>query len=408
MESAENNNSPTKPLFQTLDKQLAELPKDVKFCRNCVVSNQRPRTELDENGVCSACTWAWEKDHVVDWDERLRELEELCDKFRSGDGSFDVVVPGSGGKDSAFVAHQLKHRFNMHPLCVTWAPFEWTEIGWRNLINFVNSGYFNIVGQPNGILHRKLARLAFEWKGDAWEPFAYGQKAWAYHMAEKFGVKLIFYGENGDLEYGGITKYKYAPKETTEDWGLEYYKGSSFDHLAEAGLESGVLTREDVESPDIRWYKPQSPEDIIKHGLEMHWFAYYQKWTPQENFYYAVKHTGFELNDEGRTESTYTKYVSLDDKLDGFHFYLGYMKFGLGRCSRDAQQDIRRHHITRDEGVALVRRFDHEFPKKHYLWMLDYLGISEEFFWQVMDYYRGQSNAWEKKYGKWKLRDVVS
>jgi len=103
-----------------------------------------------------------------------------------------------------------------------------------------------------------------------------------------------------------------------------------------------------------------------------------------------------------------TKYASLDDKLDGYNFYLSYIKFGLGRCSRDAQQDIRRHHITRDEGVRLVLRYDHEFPKKHYDWFLHYLGISDEEFWEVMDFWREQSNVWKKISGKWELTSIVS
>ena len=94
----------------TLDKQLDLLPKQIVFCKNCVVSNQRPRTRFNELGICSACQWAYEKDHVVNWEERGRELELLCNIHRSKDGSYDVVVPGSGGKDSGFVAHQLKQR----------------------------------------------------------------------------------------------------------------------------------------------------------------------------------------------------------------------------------------------------------------------------------------------------------
>ncbi|MBC7610689.1 MAG: N-acetyl sugar amidotransferase, partial [Polaromonas sp.] len=128
----------------TLDQQFHDLPKDVMFCRNCVVSNQRPRTHFNELGICSACQWSLEKDFEVDWDARNRELEALCDKFRSKNGDYDVVVPGSGGKDSAFVAHQLKHRFGMNPLCVTWAPFDWTPVGWRNLQAFTRAGSFNI------------------------------------------------------------------------------------------------------------------------------------------------------------------------------------------------------------------------------------------------------------------------
>lgn len=393
--------------IKTLDAQLQELPEKIVYCRNCVVSNQRPRTEFNAEGICSACQWAWEKDHVVDWASRERELRELCDRFRSKDGSYDVIVPGSGGKDSAFVAHQLKHRFGMTPLSVTWAPFAWTGIGWKNLENFMRAGFFTIVGHPNGELHRKLSRAAFELKGDAWEPFTFGQKAWAYHMAEKTGIKLIFYGENGELEYGGSTKYKNIPKESPEDWERDHFKGAGVDKLLKGAIERGIIGAGEAREADLRWYRPPPGERIQELGLEMHWFSYYVKWTPEENYYYAAKYTGFEANDEGRTESTYTKYASLDDKMDGLHFYLAYMKFGLGRASRDAMQDIRRHHITRDEGVALVHRYDHEFPKKHFPWMLDYLQIGEEFFWEVMDYYRSRSKAWVRKDGQWKLKSIV-
>jgi N-acetyl sugar amidotransferase len=390
-----------------LDKQFDELPRVVQFCTDCVVSNQRPRTLLDENGVCSACQWAHEKDHMVDWEARERALQALCDRFRSKDGSFDVVVPGSGGKDSGFVAHQLRDRYGMNPLCCTWAPFDWTDIGWYNLRAFVRAGFDNLLAQPNGDVHRRLSRLALEAVGDAWQPFAYGQKAWAFHIAEKFNIRLIFYGENGELEYGGSVKYKDLPKEGPEEWEYEYYKGASVDRLIDMGVQRGLLKAEEARREAMRWYKAPHPDLIRRKQIEMHWFSYYKKWVPQENYYYAVRHTGFMPNPEGRTESTYTKYASLDDKADGFHFYLGYMKFGLGRASRDAQQDIRRGHLTRDEGVRLVRRFDHEFPQRHFTWFLEYLDIDEDFFWQVMDAYRERSNVWEKIGGEWVMTAPV-
>ncbi|MFN5884929.1 MAG: N-acetyl sugar amidotransferase, partial [Bacteroidota bacterium] len=114
------------PPDYTLDKQLDKLPKEVKFCKKCVVSNQRPRITFDEEGVCSACRYAEEKDNGIDWIAREKELRAVCDKFRSKDGSYDCIVPSSGGKDSGFVAHQLKYEYGMHPLLVTWAPFEYT------------------------------------------------------------------------------------------------------------------------------------------------------------------------------------------------------------------------------------------------------------------------------------------
>lgn len=392
----------------TLDKQLQELPQEVMFCKNCVVSNQRPRVTFNKDGVCSACQWAYEKDHVVDWEKREKELQKLCDKYRSRDGSFDIIVPGSGGKDSSYVAHQLKHKYGMHPLSVTWSPFEYTDIGWKNLQNFIYAGFNNVMGQPDQKIHRKLARLCLELVGDPWQPFLYGQKYWAFHVARLFNVPLIMYGENGEVEYGGSIKYKNQPKESIEDFERHYFKGAEVDKIVEIGQERGIFDKMEITPQTFQLYKSPKVDEIIKSGIEMHWYSYYHKWTPQENYYYAVENTGFEVNPHGRSEGTYTKYVSLDDKLDGFHWYFQYIKFGMGRCSRDVQSDIRRHHITREEGVALVKRYDSEFPGKHFQWFLNYLGINEEYFREVCDFYRSLSNVWEKKSGKWNLKYEVS
>src|SRR3989344_5463468 len=156
----------------SLDKQLESQPKDVVFCKRCVVSNQRPRLSMDNEGICSACRWA-DRKKEIDWEAREKELAKLCDGHRSKDGKFDVVVPGSGGKDSGHTAHLLKTKYGMHPLVVTWAPFIYTDIGWKNFQNFVNSGFTTLNCFPNGVLHKKLTRAAFELKGDAWEPFTF-------------------------------------------------------------------------------------------------------------------------------------------------------------------------------------------------------------------------------------------
>jgi len=98
------------------------LPSEVRYCKKCVISNQRPRISFDEEGVCSACRFAEMKRTVIDWNQRESELRALCDRFRRNDGRFDVLVPSSGGKDSSYTAHVLKAKYGMHPLTVTWAP----------------------------------------------------------------------------------------------------------------------------------------------------------------------------------------------------------------------------------------------------------------------------------------------
>lgn len=391
----------------SIDRQLQNQPREVIFCKKCVVSNQRPRITFDEDGICSACRFGYEKQHRIDWARREDELRMLCDQYRCTDGRYDVIVPCSGGKDSATVAHKLKHVFGMHPLTVTWAPFMYTDIGRVNYDNFVSSGFTNIKGSPNGHLHRKLTRIAFEAVGDAFLPFIYGQMCFAFHVALQQDIRLVFFGENGEAEYGGVSKYNYCAHMPLEDWAEVYFKGVTVHDLIQWGQHRGLLTEGELHPSDLTFYQPPEISTLQGKGIQMHWFSYYQKWVPQENYYYAAEHLGFQANQEGRSEGTYSKYASLDDKLDGWHYYLGFIKFGIGRCTSDAAHEVRDGHLRREEAVTLVRRFDGEFPNRHFHECLEYVGISEQEFHRVVDRYRSP-HLWERANGEWKLRNQVS
>jgi len=373
------------------------LPTEVKFCKKCVISNQRPRISFDKEGVCSACRFA-EKKAQIDWGKREKELIALLDRHRRNDGYWDVVVPASGGKDSVFVAHMLKYKYNMKPLTVTWAPHIYTDVGWRNLQHMIHSGLDNILGTPNGKVHRKLTKLSLEILGDAFQPFIYGQKAFPMQTAVKYKIPLVMFGENGEVEYGGDGKNAERPTHNvTDDMVKHYFSGISPEDWVKYG----------VDRKDLQYYFPPTEKQAKEIGLENHFFSYYHKWVPQENYYYAVEHTGFEPELDGRSEGTYSKYASLDDRIAGFHNFFAYIKFGLGRATSDAAHEIRDGHITREEGVALVRKFDGELPKKHFKAFLEYVDITEEEFWSIVDSFRAD-HLWEKVDGKWKLKHPVS
>jgi len=394
-------------LPKVIDRQLPQLPPDIKFCKRCVVSNQRPRMHFDREGVCGACRYTEIKDSGISWKEREQMLRDLCDKTRRTDGRFDVIVPCSGGKDSSMVSHKLKHKYGMHPLTVTWAPFEYTPIGWKNFRNFIKSGFDNLMASPNGRLHRKLARLSFEVLGDPWQPFTYGQVAYAFHIAQKFDIRLVFFGENGEAEYSGDPRVYNLRGMPFEVWAEQYFKGITIDNLIDYGLkETDYLTKDDFDDTDLMFYRPPNVEEMKKNGVEFHWFGFYEKWVPQENYYYSSEHTGFEANPEGRSEGTYSKYASLDDQMDGFHFFMAFIKFGIARATSDAAHEVRDGHITREEAAALVKRYDGEFPKRWFRDVLGYLNITEEIFWQVVDRFRSP-HIWKKENGVWKLKKAV-
>ena len=352
------------------------LPKEVRFCRSCVISNQRPSSTVEfkhskderkktigfaEDGICDACHYHRVKAHKIDWKYREEQLVATLDKFRRNDGSYDVVVPGSGGKDSAFTSHVLKYRYGMNPLTVTWAPHLYTDIGWKNFTNWIHvGGHDNFLLTPNGRLHRLLTRLAFKNLLHPFQPFIVGQRIIGPAMAAKFGVQLVMYGEN-QAEYGNDPNENYKP---TMD--RKFFSAQDPMGMMLGGVSIGDIIRDySYTLNDFAPYLPPTAESLEKAGVEVHYLGFYLPWDPQECYYYAVEHTGFQANPE-RTPGTYSKYSSIDDKIDMFHYFTTLIKFGIGRATYDAAQEVRNGKITREEAVHLVRKYDQEFPDRYY------------------------------------------
>lgn len=371
------------------------LPINVKFCKKCTISNQRPRILFDEKGVCSACNYAEFKRFKIDWGAREKELIDLCNKYRKNNGEYDVIVPCSGGKDGSFVAHQLRFKYGMNPLAVTWAPLKPTAIGRKNLDSFISAGFNHILGTPNPLVTRKLTELSFRHLGDPFQPFIYGQTNFPLHMAVKNNVQLIMYGENGEVEYGGDMKNAFRPDREIQDHDEHYFSGLPPEFWSNHGITLN----------DLFPFMAPSFESIQENKTKIHFFGYYKYWDPQENFYYCLEHTGFEPNPE-RSQGTYSKYASLDDQIDGFHYYLSYIKFGIGRATSDAAHEIRDGKISREEGLALVKRYDGEFPKKYFQDFLDFCSITESEAIEIIDSWRSD-HIWSRGEMGWELRNPI-
>jgi N-acetyl sugar amidotransferase len=412
---------------------LYGLPTDVRYCRRCVISNQRPNSAVeyehtrgtrkatinfDEEGVCDACRFTQRKREVIDWDERDRQLRELCDRHRKHDGSYDCIVPGSGGKDSFYASHILKNRYGMHPLTVTWAPHVYTEWGWRNFQAWIHAGHDNFLMTPNGRVHRLLTRLSTELLFHPFQAFMFGQKSLAPKMALQFGIPLVFYGEN-EAEYGNPIG---DTEKAQRDWS--YFTSGDQSKVYLGGVSIADLKGNfGVDQNDLQPYLPPDPSRVGELGMEVHYLGHYLRWHPQACYYYAVEHGGFQASPE-RTPGTYSKYNSIDDRIDDLHYYTTGIKFGIGRASYDAAQEIRSGDIEREEGVALVRRFDHEFPERFIDEMYAYLSLPPKefpqasrmfeqplmdghYFSRLTDNFRSP-HLWVHEAGQWRLRHPLT
>lgn len=412
-------------------ERLYGLPAKVEFCQCCAYSNQKPNSDkeykhapgslkptvaFDEAGICSACLIARKKEGI-DWKERERELRELCDRYRRSDGRYDCVVPGSGGKDSFYAAHKLKHEFGMNPLTVTWAPHNYTEWGWKNFQAWMHAGFDNYLFTPNGRVHRLLTRLALEKIFHPFQPFIMGQMYFPPKIAAQLDIPLVFYGEN-PTEYGNAAA---ADSKATKDW--EYFTNSDSSESYIAGTKVAELKSDfGLTDHDLLPYMPPDPEKLKEAEINVQYLGYYLPWHPQECYYYSVEHGGFQAAPE-RSAGTYSKYSSIDDKIDDLHYYTTFIKFGIGRATYDSAQEIRNGEIDREEAIRLVARFDGEYSTRFEKDNFSYLSIPPKEFPKaasmfeqpIMDaeYFRlladraRSPHLWMNINGEWKLRHAI-
>ena len=390
------------------------LPRNIKYCKKCVMSNQKPNTSVeyqnqngtreyigfDNDGICAACKYDEQK-KKIDWTEREDKLKELLARYRKNDGSYDIIVPVSGGKDSVYAAWMLKYKYGMHPLTVTWAPHLWRMVGWKNFQNMIHIGGFdNTLCTPNGIVHRRLTKLAFINMLHPFQPFVFGQKNLGPRMSVLMDIPLVMYGES-NIEYGDPVK------NGDDDIMTPFYYSADrdLDKIFLGGVSVTELIMEHkLQRNDLDVYLPVEPARLERTGTQVHYLGHYLPWDPQECYYFAVEKTGLQAAEE-RSEGTYSKYTELDDKLPPLNFYTMHVKFGVGRAMYDASQEVRNGKITREEAVALVNKFDGEYPKMYLKETLEYLGMDNAEFDTICDSFRSE-HLWKKEKGKWALRHL--
>jgi len=372
--------------------------RKIFWCSHCLNMSTRPRIIFDDRGWCNACQWMEEK-KTVDWASREDELINLLDKHRSATGGFDCIVPVSGGKDGSYVAHTLKSRYNINPLTVTVRPALALEIGDQNLYNFIHSGFNHIHISCNPIVLDRLNKYGFIEKGFPYYGWLIAIMTAVIKAAVNFRIPLIFYGEDGSMEYGGTTENK--------DRGLFY-----IEYMKRVYLEGGhdkVLDRikadGDISESDLFFFRFPTEDEISATGLSFAHWSYFEAWDSYRNYVVAKEHCGLVEKDEG-SHDTFTNFAQNDQALYTLHAYLMYLKFGFGRATQDAGIEIRRGSMTRDQALNLVKMYDNAYPHDLIDTYLEYYNMTKEEFDAVLDSY-ANTDLFEKIDGLWQPKFEV-
>ncbi len=402
---------PREPVFDEREKQekitvrlrAAEIgPKDepkkrttIRWCCKCVYpSISAVPLEFDEKGVCTGCLVAEGKQEIPDseWKRRRELLREVLEKYRCKDGSrHDCVIAVSGGKDSYFQTHVIKNEFGLNPVLVTYNGNNYTEVGWRNVHRMKEVfGVDHVFYSPSVELLRKLNRLGFTIMGDMnWHAHV-GITTLPVRIAVQFKAPLVIWGEHGYLDLGGQFSMDDFPEMSYRDRLEHFARGYEWNYFV--GLE-GITAR------DMIPYQYPSDQELFDLDVRGIYLGNYVYWEANEHGRLVMEKYGFEISPEP-FDRTYRRMSNLDDMHEnGVHDYLKYIKFGYGRCTDHVCKDIRAGRMTRDEGIELVRKYDHVKPRDLYRW-LHYVGMTAEGFDRIADTFR-DPRVWRRENEVW-------
>lgn len=366
----------------------------MKYCRECVMPDTKPYISFDEQGICNACRAHQYKNQYlggINWRAREAEFERIVLEAKArGAPFYDVLVPVSGGKDSITQVHRLL-KYDSRILAVNVDYGIKTEIGWYNLNLVPEMGANLVIYRPAQPLHKHLIRLGFEDFGDPDLLSHTLLHAYPLHVALQFKIPLVWLGENSAFEYGGEQSLAQC-NTITRAWFTKF--------AANAGRDARFVS-ERYQIPMSELYLYDFPDELERFQTTRAVFmSYYFYWDSEEHLKIARQY-GFKTLD-GPSEGTYRNYVGIDEKINRIHQYLKVLKFGYGRATDHACEDIRNGRLNREEGKELVRKYDLMDLSDYYVNdFIDYAGFTRPEFFKILERYRNHK-IWKKSVeGRW-------
>lgn len=372
----------------------------MKYCKRCVYPEIAVNLYVDDSGICSACRVAEQFEALTDefWKQRKEKFEKLIKEIKAqGQSDYDCLIPVSGGKDSYYQTHVMCKEYGLKALLVTYHGNNYLPEGDFNRDNMRQVfDVDHLVFGPSVETLKKLNRLCFRKMGDMnWHAHC-GIMTYPIQIAVKFKIPLIIWGETS-WDISGM----YEP-----DDFVEFSARTRHEHSLR-GFEWYDLINDPIEKlskKDMQWAIYPDDKDILDVGVRGLYIGNFFKWDPNKHAKLMQEKYGWKPS-EKPFERTYRRMSNVDDRYEnGLHDYLKFIKFGYGRGSDHASKDIRTGYMTREEGVEMVRKYDHVIPSDLNYW-LNYVGMKEEEFWKVANGFR-DPRVWRKEKDVW-VKDNV-
>ena len=346
----------------------------MKYCKKCVMPDTRPGITFNGEGVCSACL-SYENRKNVNYEERFKELERLCDKYRgcNGPNGYDCMIAVSGGKDSHFQVHMFKEVLGMNPLLVTVEDnFPMTDAGLHNIKNISEAFGCDIISMKPNIKAQKIA-MAYTFEKYGKPTYFIDRYIYTYplHMASKFNLSLLIYGENVEYEYGGVNAVE------------TYSAKNQINNGVGAGIPTEELIAHGLSPKDLNFFEPPSSEELEK--LDPIYLSYFIEWNSFKN-YSIAKSKGFhDLTHEWNRTHHVENFDQIDSRAYLVHSWMKYPKFGHASATDYSARMVRYGLLTREDAFKLVELHDSKLDPLCVRDFCQFMGYSEAKFWSIID-----------------------
>lgn len=364
----------------------------MKYCKKCLQPDTRPGVHFSEEGICGACLYE-ESKVSIDWNKRKKELQDIAEWAKSKKKAYDCVIGVSGGKDSSFQALYAKEKLGLNVLLVNSEPDCITEVGKYNIENLINKGFDCIKIRTNPNVSRELAKRSFYEYGNIVKASEYPLWVSAYRMALSMDIPLIIQGENASLTLG--------VSETGQSQDGDAFNVTKLNTLA--GCNASDWVGDGITEKDLYFYQFPKAEEFMDKDIRAIWLQYYvREWSQVYNADFAIARglhgrATEPLDEIGR----YRRYTALDSDMQIPNQMMKYLKLGFGFATDEAGYDIREGRITREEAKWLVEQYDGKCGEQYIEQFCDYISITKEEFWRVVDQYVNKKLFYKGEDGKW-------
>ncbi len=346
----------------------------MKRCTRCLTVETVDTITFDEEGVCSVCRQGEFKDDVIDWDDRQKQLDALIDEY-ANKGLYDCIVPFSGGKDSVFQLWYIVRKLELKPLVVRFNHWGYRpKVEENNTMVFKKLGVDVVEFQPNFHVVRELMLESFKRRGDFCWHCHTGIYAGVMHMAVRFEIPLLFWGES-TAEYHSW--YTFEEMEEVDE--------KRFNRLMNQGITADDMyefLQGRVDMRDLWMFNYPKRKDLMRLKVRSICLGNYIKWDTKAN----VELIGKELNWFGHeVEGVPPKYhyEKVECTFQGMRDYSKFVKRGYGRTNHLGSIDIRHGRLTREEALRMEAQYDGKRPASMD-WFLEILGMTEDEYYEYL------------------------